>query len=151
MQSFRRALAILSLVPLAACAAEWDSEAYAPATFATSGYAKVLDCQKSPQHGGKYVRVWVADAAKDAFTAKTYPFAEGTIFVKEGFEDSGCSDRSKIWVMKKGDANVKGKAGDWHWQELDGDGVVVQQGQPGGFTGCHAAYNASDFVGTQPK
>ncbi len=148
----RLALTLLMVAPLAfatGCASELDANAFFPKTYATD-YAKITACEKSGSHGGKYVATYVNKEAEAAFKAKTYPFAEGTVFVKVGHSDSKCTDITAYWAMKQGDASVAGAAGNWVWQELDADGQIANEGQLAGCTGCHSNYKDNDYVGTLP-
>ncbi|MCO4763058.1 MAG: cytochrome P460 family protein [Myxococcales bacterium] len=143
-------LALIALLATAAgCASELDSNAYFPKTY-TSDYAKIVKCEKSGAHGGKYVTTYVTKDAETPWKNKSYPFSEGTVFVKVGHSDSACSDISGYFAMKKLAAGSGGKAGDWDWQSLDADGQVTGSGQLGGCTGCHSGYKDNDFVGTLP-
>ena len=151
MQNCYRPLGILVLAAslLSGCASTFDTNAYFPETFA-SDYALITNCDKSGSHGGKYVKTYVTKDAEAAWKAKSYPFAESVVFVKVMHSDSKCSDISGYSAMKKIAAGSGGAAGDWDWQSLDADGQVTAEGQVAGCTGCHAGYEANDYVGTLP-
>ncbi len=142
-------IATIATVLAAGCASDWDPGTFFPATYA-SDYAKIADCAKSNGHGGVYVETWVDKGAHQAWEDQTTPYAEGTVFMKVGFDDAACKNLANYWAMKKGPDSTNGPAGDWIWQSVDADGQVGDEGQMAGCTGCHAAYASTDYVGTQP-
>ena len=140
--------ALVALTLLASgCAGEWSADAHAPADY-KSTYKKLVDtCEKSSPHGGKYVYTWADPTVDEAWKAKkTLP--EGSVFIKEAFADSGCSEPTEHFVMKK--TGSTGDVKDWNWQTLDEYGALNQsdQSQMSGCAGCHTGYKANDYVGT---
>ncbi len=83
---------------------------------------------------GPYVQIWYNDSADAGFTAAGDSLDDGSILVKEGYDDeSGASVRA-ITVMKK-------TGGDWFWARYSEDGSVATAGAAAvdSCAGCHAA------------
>lgn len=147
-EMFKTSLALAcAATMLSGCAGEWAADSHAPADYKTS-YTRITDkCDKSNSHGGKYVHTYISAGGLDAWKAGT-AVPKGTVLIKEGYADSGCTEVIEHWTMKKIDD--KGDIKDWNWQTLDEYGSINQQDQSamGGCAGCHTSYKASDYIGT---
>lgn len=108
-------------------------------------YEKINDKRvKSNQHGGIFVNTLINKTGIDSFRNKKYPYAEGSVVIKEGF-DSETSDLSKIYVMKK----IKGydpQNGDWLYAVTDPSGKVQMSGKIQMCISCHVAGKDKDYV-----
>lgn len=108
-------------------------------------YTKINDTRvKSNQHGGIFVNTLINKTGIDSFRNKKYPYSEGSIVIKEGF-DTETSDLSKIYVMKK----IKGydpQNGDWLYAVTDPSGKVQMSGKIQMCISCHVAGKDKDYV-----
>jgi len=95
---------------------------------------------------GSQVKTFLDEKAFDAYHAKRYPYAEGTLSVKESYDPTGKIVR--LYVMKK----IKGydpENNDWYYAVMSPEGKVSQEGKGGdvGFCiSCHAKVKGKDYL-----
>lgn len=108
-------------------------------------YTKINDTRvKSNQHGGIFVNTLINKTGIDSFRNKKYPYDDGTVVIKEGF-DTETSDLSKIYIMKK----IKGydsQNGDWLYAVTDPNGKVQMSGKIQMCISCHTNGKSKDYV-----
>lgn len=82
-------------------------------------------------HGGN-VEVFMNEAAADVLraAAPTEAWPDGTLFVKDGFDDDG--DLDVVTAMEK-------RAGTWFWAEWTASGESRYSGTPEVCTDCHGS------------
>ena len=123
-----------------------------PLDFQAS-YTEVRNCRPTSEHGlGMLISVVASPDAAKAYTAGTYPFAEGTILVKTIFEDidGTCSEVSTYSAMRKGAKGSSPTTGDWEWQETDASGTILTNRPAGNCFSCHSECASRDFACTDP-
>ncbi|MEK7432595.1 MAG: cytochrome P460 family protein [Cyanobacteriota bacterium] len=101
-------------------------------------YPKINDTLKvSPTHGGKYVFTHINSLGIDSYRNKKFPYADGTIAVKEAH---GSSDPNSaidtLFVMKKM-AGFDKDNGDWYYAMTDGKGNTKDSGKIQMCITCH--------------
>lgn len=112
-----------------------------PADYA-SRFTEARDCRRSPEHDLSYIRIYANAGALEVYQTRTGDFPEGAILVKEEYADPSCTDRIGWTAMIR-------EGGDWHWQELASDRVVIEDGAIRRCAGCHAACVAPEgYQGT---
>ena len=91
---------------------------------------------------GDFVQIWLNSEALMAITAgETMP--DGSILLKETFDDAEGNELKDITVMKKIDGyNPSGS--DWYWAQYLEDGTVQTSGSPDMCIGCHSS--GEDYV-----
>lgn len=101
------------------------------------------ELKESKIHGSR-VKTFLDKDAFEAYQAKSFPYADGTVAVKESY---GSPDGSpeKLYVMKK----IKGydpDNGDWFYAITSTNGVASQSGRISMCIGCHTKAKAKDYL-----
>ena len=125
--------------------------AFLPLTY-QSTWKKVRDCRQNQSHSNQYQRV-LADPvfAADPYTNGMYPLPAGSVVVAEEHgNDSSCNSLIGYYLMAKEKPGYDSAAGDWHWQELDVNQRIVQDGHLVTCSGCHAKPPCNDFLCSPP-
>lgn len=123
---------------------------YKQGTFFTktwqSDYVQVSACAETEHPAGGWQRVLATPKAAAQFKAKSWPIAEGEIFLKAQYKDPNCTGSVDAWtVMRKGKPGTAPKSGDWEWQTVWGSsGEIATQGQPRFCIDCHDGCAGSD-------
>ena len=126
-------------------------------TFLPLGYQStfqvVRTCRLAVAHSNQYQRV-LADPifAADPYTSGTYPLPAGSVVVAEQHgNDSSCNSLMGYYLMAKEKPGYDSAAGDWHWQELDVNQRIGQDGHLTTCSSCHAAQPpCHDFLCSPP-
>jgi hypothetical protein len=109
------------------------------------------DLNLSGQHNNTFVRSFMNDVAVAAIADFDGSFPEGTILVKEQYEDAEGKVLSGHTVMLKIDG-YDSEHGDWYWVAYDGKGKTTQfAGTPKYCWECHTGAMANDWVFTSFK
>jgi sugar lactone lactonase YvrE len=111
-----------------------------PANYRAS-FSMVRSCRFSASHGGVNVRVFANDVAAQPYLDNANPLPEGSIVVKEEFNGVDCSDDNSLigWrAMRKEAPGFDSVDGDWHWQKVSSQRVVIFDTKDTCIS-CHAA------------
>ncbi|HUI28319.1 MAG TPA: hypothetical protein VL403_19720, partial [Candidatus Kryptonia bacterium] len=111
-----------------------------PADYRAS-YSLVRDCRFSAAHGGVNIRVWANDVAAQPYLDDANPLPQGSIVVKEEFSGTNCTDDTTLvqWrAMRKEAPGFDPVDGDWHWQRVSSERVVIFDTKDT-CIGCHTA------------
>lgn len=81
------------------------------------------------------VDIYVNDVVEQALTTGATSWPDGSLIVKDGFDDDG--ELQLVAAMEK-------RAGSWYWVEWNADGESLYSGQPDVCLDCHRS--GSDFV-----
>lgn len=145
---FAKALAGFMLAALVACGAADEPEDWLPGDF-PARFVEVRSCRSSSEHFPR-IRIHAPADAAGPYDRGPYPFAPGTLIVKEEFSDGACSDLTGYTLMRKQTAGWDPRGGDWAYQRLDARGRVVKSeaGRDGTkrCVSCHALCGTRDFV-----
>lgn len=149
-----RNLILLLVLALAGCASGASGDELASDLWAEidgyDGWAMPEGWTDTPVlsggHSGSYVVAYYNStlAAWDV----TGDAPEGSIAVKESFDDVEGTTLSGLTVMKK-IAGYDADANDWFWASFAADGTVGSAGKVEMCSGCHASA-AQDYVLTDP-
>lgn len=125
----------------------YDSGSFFPENW-ESTYTQVENCKKSAVHSGPYVAVWADAAGAPLYdgTDSARAADEGTIIVKPQYSDEGCTNLTAVTVMRKGKPGTAADKGDWEYQNLKGDGSIVEEGQVGYCVSCHTGCSDKDYL-----
>jgi hypothetical protein len=104
-----------------------------------SSYELVRDCRLSIEHDLVRIQVWANDIARDAYVNRDAELPDGSILVKEEFDgdDVGCADPMIGWTVMRREAGFSPSIGDWHWQTLNEEQVVIEDGRISECYMCH--------------
>ncbi len=109
------------------------------------------DLLPSGQHNGDFVRSYMNDVAVAAIADFDGSFPDGTILVKEQYEDAGGTVKSGHTVMLKLDG-FDSAHGDWYWVAYNAKGeTTAHNGKAEYCSGCHTAAMSNDWVYTSFK
>ena len=93
-------------------------------------FQQTRDCRLNVGHQNSYMKVLVNDSAADAYAAAVYPLAPGSVVVAEDYgNDPSCGALADYDVMGKEQAGYNPEAADWHWQRLDANKRIEQDGK----------------------
>ena len=129
-----------------ACSYVHDPGAYFEGDW-EEGYTQVSACQKSGDHGGNHVTVWL-NATEDELNTMAPPYDAGVVWLKAQYSDAACTSLSGFTVMRKGSAGTAPETGDWQWQTVGEYGEITGEGQLGGCIGCHTGASDTDYAFT---
>jgi hypothetical protein len=151
---------ILGLLALTACLlatgcfqdSTAQHSAFLPLSY-PSTFQVVRTCRLSVALSNQYLRV-LADTffAADPYTSGTYPLPAGSVVVAEEHgSDSSCNSLMGYNLMAKEKPGYNSAVGDWHWQELDANQRIIQDGKLTTCSSCHAQPPCnSDFLCSPP-
>ena len=122
-------LLALSALALSGCPSP-EAEPVFPADYESS-YVEVRDCRRSPEHELAYIRVLASPDAAPVYTSRVGDFPEGAVILKEEHASAACDDRIGWTAMRR-------EGGDWRWQEVAPDRVVIEDGAVERCASCHA-------------
>ncbi len=111
-----------------------------PSNYRAS-FTQVRDCRFSAAHGGVNVRVWANTIGAQPYLDLANPLPQGTVVVKEEFSGPDCSDDNTLvqWrAMRKEAPGFDPVDGDWHWQRVSLQRVVIFDTKDT-CIGCHTA------------
>lgn len=114
-----------------------------PADYAET-FQEVRDCRLSADHDLSFVRVYADPVALESYTTRAAPFPAGSLLVKEEHGDETCTDVLGFTAMFREDPGWDPEGGDWHWQKLDADRAVTQDGKLQRCSSCHGLCEAPD-------
>jgi hypothetical protein len=108
-----------------------------------AGLVEIIECKTSQEHDLSFVQVFA-----DPHSAALYqtcvveqdcsePFPPGSLFVKREYKLPDCVELRGYTVSLKRDADEYPDGRDWHWQALDEELVVTQDGAPTSCVACH--------------
>jgi hypothetical protein len=126
--------------------------AFLPLNTYQSTFQTVRPCRLVLGHANQYQLV-LADPifAADPYTTGTYPLPVGSVVVAEQHgNDPSCRNLLGYYLMAKEKPGYDTAAGNWHWQELDVNQRVIQDGRLTTCSSCHAKPPCNDFLCSPP-
>lgn len=110
-----------------------------PANYRNT-YIEVRNCRFSIEHDGVAIRVLTNPLAVQPYLENHNPLPVGSIVVKEEYNDSDCSDDSKLvrWRAMRKEEPGFDAFGDWHWQWVNRNRTVRYDDKTT-CIGCHLA------------
>jgi hypothetical protein len=116
-----------------------------------STWQNVRACRLVIQHANQYQLVFANSIAVDPYTAGASPLPAGSVVVAEQHgNDASCNNLLGYYLMAKENPGYDSAAGDWHWQELDINQRVSQDGHLTTCSSCHAKPPCNDFLCSPP-
>jgi hypothetical protein len=120
-----------------------------PFDYQTS-FLSVRSCRLNVAHDNAYQAVFANSVGAEAYTIGSYPLPEGSVIVAEQHKDPSCNSLTGYDLMAKESAGYDATAGDWHWQKLDSNQRVLDDGRLKTCSSCHANPPCSDFLCSAP-
>ncbi len=96
----------------------------------------VRECRAGVGHPAAGVRIFASPEVSGSYAAGPYPLPTGALLVAAEYADAGCGALTGLAAMRK--EPVDGGAA-WHWQRLDSQWRVLEDGAPGPCVTCHRA------------
>ena len=120
---------------------------FLPLDYQTT-FRPVRDCRQVVEHQNSYQKVLTNPVASDPYTTASYPLPVGSVVVAEQYgDDSSCGSLNGYYLMAKEKQGYDNAGNDWHWQKLDLNGRIEQDGKLQACASCHQAKcAASDYL-----
>jgi hypothetical protein len=113
-------------------------------------FQTVRDCRMVAEHENSYEKVLANPLASDSYTTATYPLPVGSVVVGEEHSDPSCGSLKGYYLMAKEKPGYDSAAADWHWQKLDVNQRIGQDGKLQTCSSCHAKCATSDYLCSPP-
>jgi hypothetical protein len=140
-------LPALSAALLASCFQDSTAQ---HSTFLPLDYQKsfqvVRTCRSVTDHDLAYERVLANPVALDSYNGASYPLPVGSVVVGEQHGDPSCSSLEGYYLMAKENPGYDTAGGDWHWQRLDMNQRVLEDGHLQKCSSCHAQPTCTDHL-----
>ena len=115
-------------------------------------YSPVRSCRLIHGHTSSYIAVRAnsTDVAT-LYNAANGPLPQGSVIVAEEYDKADCTGGlTGYTLMFKDVPGYDPAAADWHWQRLDDQRVVLEDGRVQGCISCHAQCNRNDYTCSPP-
>jgi len=113
-------------------------------------FQAVRTCRAVPAHGLGYQRVLANDVAAGPYTTGSYPLPPGSVVAAEQHAESTCTSLSGFYLMAKDNPGYDAAKADWHWQRLDANQRVLEDGRLQTCSSCHAQPPCNDYLCSPP-
>lgn len=110
----------------------------------------VRTCRMVVGHDLAYEKVLANEIAAGPYASATYPLPVGAVVVGEQHGDVSCSSLTGFYLMAKEPPGYDIARGDWHWQRLDSNQRVVEDGHLAKCSSCHAQPPCTDYLCSPP-
>jgi hypothetical protein len=143
----RRPLLLISLLLLGGCFQQSGSNTskLLPPDYQAS-YQVARTCRPSVQHWSNYIVVYANALAESDYLAGNYPLHQGSTIVTAETDQANCTGVTGYTLMFKDVSGYDSSAGDWHWQKLDAQRDVLQDGRVQECITCHASCSQYDYT-----
>jgi hypothetical protein len=122
---------------------------FVPLDYASS-FVPVRSCRVVADHGLVYQRVLANALAAAPYTAGTDPLPVGSVVLAEEHDDPNCGHLTGFYLMAKENPGYDQAHGDWHWQRLDANQRVLDDGKLATCASCHARATCHDELCAPP-
>jgi hypothetical protein len=123
--------------------------AYLPLDYLTT-FQFVRTCRAVAAHGLGYQRVLANSVAAALYTAGSTPLPAGSVIVAEQHTEASCGSLTGFYLMTKEQPGYDRNAADWHWQRLDANQRVLEDGRLQKCSSCHAQAPCLDYLCSPP-
>ena len=111
-----------------------------------ASYQLARPCRLSVAHNSNYMVVYANALAQSDYLAGNYPLAQGSTIVAAETDQPSCNGITGYTLMFKDASGYNTSAGDWHWQKLDDQRDVLQDGRVQECITCHASCSPYDYT-----
>jgi hypothetical protein len=115
-----------------------------------ASFQAVRTCRAVAGHGLGYQRVLANDVAQAPYTTGSYPLPAGAVVVAEQHAESSCTSLTGFYLMAKESPGYDTATADWHWQRLDANQRVLEDGRLQKCSSCHAPAPCNDYLCSPP-
>jgi hypothetical protein len=147
----RRLLFLLSSLLLGGCFQQSgnNTSQILPPDYQTSSQV-ARTCRLNVGHASKYMVVYTNAVADAAYLAGTSPLPQGSTVVAVESDKTDCSDLTGFTLMFKSVPGYNPAAADWHWQRLDDQRDVLEDGRLQTCISCHTTCSLNDYTCSPP-
>ena len=143
----RRAFVLLFLIALGGCFQQsGPSTSKLLPSDGVASYQVARTCRLSVAHNSNYMVVYANALAQSDYLAGNYPLAQGSTIVTAETDQPNCNGITGYTLMFKDVPGYNASAGDWHWQKLDAQRDVLQDGRVPDCITCHASCSKYDYT-----
>jgi hypothetical protein len=103
-----------------------------------ASFPEVRSCRVVADHGLAYQRVLANPIAATPYTTGSYPLPAGSVVLAEQHSDPSCMSLTGFYLMAKEKPGYDSANADWHWQRLDPNQRVLEDGRLQKCSSCHA-------------
>ena len=149
----RRLLLLLSALLLGSCFQQDSnrSSQILPLDYQTSYQPPVRTCRLVVGHNSRSIVVRVnTPEAQQAYLAANSPLPQGSVVLAEEYNKADCTNLAGYTLMFKDVPGYDPTAADWHWQRLDDQRVVLEDGRIESCISCHTQCNLNDYTCSPP-
>ena len=122
---------------------------FLPLGYQTS-FTQVRTCRAVTDHGLAYQRVFANDIGAGPYVAGSYPLPAGSVVAAEQHSDPSCNSLTGFYLMAKENPGYDTANHDWHWQRLDANQRVLEDGKLTKCSSCHAQATCNDYLCSPP-
>jgi len=143
----RRTLWLLSLIAMGGCFKQDSSRTsqILPSDYQTS-FTLARGCRPVHGHVGNSITVEANATGALDYTQGVYPLPQGSVIAALESDQLDCSSVTGFTVMLKEAPGYNPAANDWHWQRLDDQRNVLEDGRIQSCVDCHASCSQYDYT-----
>jgi len=148
-----RPLLLLSLLVAGGCFQQDNNRTskILPIDFDTSYQPPVRTCRLVVGHDSKYIVVRVnSPEAQQAYLAANAALPQGSVVLAQEYAKQDCTALTGYTLMFKDVPGYNVAAADWHWQRLDDQRDVLEDGRLQTCISCHQSCSLNDYTCSPP-
>ena len=147
----RRLLLLLSSLLFGGCFQQSgnNTSQLLPPDYQTS-FQVARTCRLNVGHGSRYMVVYTNAVADAAYLAGTPPLPQGSTIVTVESDKADCTGLTGFTLMFKDVSGYNPAAADWHWQRLDDQRDVLEDGRLQTCISCHTTCSLNDYTCSPP-
>ena len=115
-----------------------------------SSYVPVRGCRLAKGHGSNSIVVLASAEAASDYLLKNSPLPRGSVIVAKESDKADCSTLVGYTLMFKDVPGYDPTVADWHWQRLDDQRYVLEDGRRPECISCHTQCNRNDYTCSPP-
>jgi hypothetical protein len=146
-----RLLLLLLLLLVGACFKQDKNQSsqILPLSYPT-GYSPVRNCRPIQGHTSNYIIVRATSDVGALYNAATGPLPQGSLLVAEEYDKADCTSLTGYTLMFKDAFTDPPTAEAWHWQRLDDQRIIAEDGRVQSCMTCHTLCNRNDYTCSPP-
>jgi len=147
----RRPLLLMSLLLVGGCFQQDKpgTSQILPPDYETS-YVPVRSCRPAYGHGSNSIVVFASPDAESDYLLGIGPLPQNSVIVAKESDKADCSTLVGYTLMFKDVPGYDPTAADWHWQRLDDQRYVLEDGRLQSCSSCHAQCSRNDYTCSPP-